>query len=65
MLKILNKIFRFFFPKNFMQELNRGRTIGAQKAGKINTRITKSADRIKKHSAKKTKVRKLSKTKKR
>jgi len=31
MFKLLNKIFRFFFPKDFMDELRRGMNIGEQK----------------------------------
>jgi hypothetical protein len=31
MLNFLNKIFRFFFPKDFMNELRRGMNIGEQK----------------------------------
>lgn len=50
MKKILIKIFRFFFPKNFMQELNRGMGIGNKKADKINRRIIKSAKKINKKS---------------
>jgi len=30
MLKFLNKIFRFFFPKNFNEELRRGMQIGSE-----------------------------------
>jgi hypothetical protein len=46
-LKFLNKIFRFFFPKDFMNELRRGMNIGEAK-GKDRLKVLEERKRNKK-----------------
>ena len=46
MFKLLNKIFRFFFPKDFMDELRRGMNIGEQK-GKDRLKVLEERKRNK------------------
>lgn len=45
---ILNKIFRFFFPKDFMNELRRGMNIGEQK-GKDRLKVLEERKRNKRN----------------